>query len=1039
MGQIFDSEGNALPGVTVTISHRTISPMSTISSADGVFRFLSLFPGQNYIIKAELEGFKTRIEEGVIVAVGITTELRISMEMGALEEEVTVTAVSPVIDTKKTAVTTTTDYTALQSLPTARDPWVILQMTPSIEVDRENVGGSESGQQAGFTNKGGARGDATWTVDGINITDPAARGASPGYYDFDVFEEVQVTTGGADVQNQSGGVALNLVSRRGGNQLSLGGRFFYTDQRFQSKGTGSVVEQVATVFPNGPGYNEIIDIKDFGFNVGGPVIKDKMWWWISYGVQEIMTNILTGASDNTYLNNYGGKFNLQLVPENRLEFFFTAGKKEKLGRSSSSSFPLGLHQRGRFHFGSPVFKIQDEHMFGDNLFVSLKLGYTNAGFGTWPMGDEELDNARFYSYDKRLHENDTYSWYMYARPNKQFQLMATYFNDELFGASHEIKMGVELVDRRQGYVGGSPGNIRFYHEYTSKQLDWDGDGKRDYVWRDLGVDLHRLNIYKNRQHEEVTKAYVAFLSDTLTFGRLTLTLGVRYDRQVPIWNGGTVTSAFAPGDADIEGIDSNYQYYDDIWSTYFEAGVAAAIKPLIPWVNAEGVEPDFSWDMIAPRIGLSWDITGDGKTIAKASFGQYGEFFGTWAADYWAPRGTGGWLRFWWWDENGNDTVGLDELYWADYDKARTAYRAFDDSGNFVGDETKNENLGWGGYTFGGSTLTPNANTIGDNFIPERTTEFLATLEREITPDFAVAVDFTFRRYDQDYKDVDYYPDTGYILQNTDYVVAGQIPDYTFTFTNSMGDTITTSTGAAAGRDYYLKRAGLVSTGYDYVDSYGSERHNDFYGVDLRFNKRLSNKWMLNGSFTLQTQKRYRGTENISNWYETNRWTLEGGLYASSLGESSGKINQLIFSKWMIKAQGLYQLPYDINVSFTFNARQGHMNIEWFDLVDEDWVNPQAQSVSEIYTEEFGSFRLPTFYNLSFRLEKMLRLGDTGKIYLMADLFNVFNNNVMNRQHHRDIGTLYVSDMTFSRNRQYFEPNEVLNPRVVRFGVRFQF
>ena len=124
-------------------------------------------------------------------------------------------------------------------------------MTPAVQVDRENIGGSESGQQSTFVAKGGDRYNTTWTVDGVNITDPAARGASPTYFDFDIFEEMSVTTGAADVETQTGGIALNLVSRRGGNKVSFGGRFYYTQDAFQAMPTGQTYLDVLAVFPNG--------------------------------------------------------------------------------------------------------------------------------------------------------------------------------------------------------------------------------------------------------------------------------------------------------------------------------------------------------------------------------------------------------------------------------------------------------------------------------------------------------------------------------------------------------------------------------------------------------------------------------------------------------------------------------------------------------------------------------------------------------------------------------------------------------------------
>ncbi|MDH5468539.1 MAG: carboxypeptidase-like regulatory domain-containing protein, partial [Candidatus Aminicenantes bacterium] len=235
-GKVTDEDGNPLPGVTVTLTGAVTAPLTSITSAEGIYRFLSLPPARDYVIRCELGGFKLEERTGIIIVVGANVELNVSMAMGAIEEEVTVTAVSPVVDTKKTAVGQNVTQDVLQSLPTARDPWVVLQMAPSIIVDRENVGGVESGQQSNYVARGaGDYDNNVWAMDGIVITDPAAIGASPSYYDFDAFEEMQVTVGGADVTVQTGGVALNMVTRRGGNKVTLGGRFYMVDEKFQAK------------------------------------------------------------------------------------------------------------------------------------------------------------------------------------------------------------------------------------------------------------------------------------------------------------------------------------------------------------------------------------------------------------------------------------------------------------------------------------------------------------------------------------------------------------------------------------------------------------------------------------------------------------------------------------------------------------------------------------------------------------------------------------------------------------------------------------
>jgi len=389
-GKITDTEGNPLPGVSVTLRGPQMAPLTTVTTEMGIYRFVSIPPGSSYEVSAELTGFKKESRTGIIVNVGSNSEINLTMAVGTLEEQVTVVAQTPVVDTKKTTVGAMVDKEAMQSLPSARDPWVVMQMAPAIMLDRENVGGNESGQQSSFFTKGDTANNGytgsnnLWAVDGIDITDPAAQGGSALYYDFDMFEELNITTGGAaDVTIQTGGIALNMVTRRGGNKMSLAGRFYLTDGFFQSTNLTQALKDQGVAATN-----KIQQIKDFGFNAGGPILKDKLWWWGAYGVQDIFVYTIYQTKDQSLLNNYNFKLNAQLLPNNRFEALVTSGAKEKLGRNASVAAPEGDHQRGKYYWGSPIIKLQDEHVFGNNLYLSLKYSFNDAGFGWVPMVDE---------------------------------------------------------------------------------------------------------------------------------------------------------------------------------------------------------------------------------------------------------------------------------------------------------------------------------------------------------------------------------------------------------------------------------------------------------------------------------------------------------------------------------------------------------------------------------------------------------------------------------------------------------------------------
>ncbi len=1035
IGTVVDSDGNPIPGVNVTLLATAGAPMQAITTAEGSFRFLALPPSTGYALKCELEGFKTKTDTGVIVVVGQTTEMRLEMEMGALEEEITVIAVSPVVDTKKTSISTTLNYETLQSLPSARDPWVILQMTPSVQVDRENVGGNESGQQASFVALGGDGDNDTWTMDGVNITDPAATGASPTYYDYDVFEEINVTIGGADVESHTGGVSINFVSRRGENRITFGGRFYYTESAFQAKPTGEDYEEIEKVFP-GYGYNQIRDIKDFGFNVGGPFLKDKVWWWASWGTQDIKTRVMNGSKDDTLLVNMAGKINIQIIPENRLELFIHAGDKKKYGRGSGSTYPAGRNQHGKYHFGSPIIKIQDEHMFGDSFFVSAKYGFTDAGFGLWPADDEDLTKMRTYDSANQLYTY--YSWFMTQRPNTQMTLHGTYFNDDLLGASHELKMGVEYIHRYDTWTSGNAGNLRYNYNYNSALVDWDGNGTRDIMIDEFGIDLRRFYIYRGTWEggPEGTHHISGFLSDTATWGRLTLKFGLRYDRQ-QCYTEGDYRKTILTEDSDAQYWESYYE----IQQRHLAPGLDQAILNIFPGIQIDAVPrtDTVAWQFLSPRLAMTYDITGDGKTIAKLSAAIYGHRMSSWPAYLWQNGGAGGGLNFYWHDANGDDVANFNELYWADYTQtARPSYRAFDDNGNFIGNWDLSENLNWSGF----DPADPSAQTapwynVDPNWQGSRTYEALASLERELMPDFMVGADFTIRKYNQWWVERDYADEFGgRLLSKSDYIEApNTVPT---SYTSPDGESI--ELGEAAGKPFYVWKAGTNDVYGWYATNTPKDYYDIYWGLSFRFTKRLSNRWMLNGSFTYQDQANYWGADWPLN--PTNQWAQDGKLFAYTLGASSGKYGMRVFSTWMFKAQGLYQLPMDFNVSFTFNAREGHILDQYISVADyemDEAIYSPYTTGATVMRAEAGEARMPTFWNLNMRLEKILRIGDTGRIYLMVDAFNVFNVNILNRARDDNPGTIYLHSGAFSKNTRSAEPNEVLNPRVFRFGVRFQF
>src|SRR5256885_1081412 len=184
-GKATDQSGAVLPGVTVTLTGPVLlQPLTAVTSETGTYQFPRLDIGV-YTVRFDLAGFKTIVHEGVRVTVGFSAQINAQLAVSTVQETVTVTGQSPIVDTRETGTKQTFTNELLQSIPSARDPWVILQQTAGVAMDRENIGGNMSGQQSNYVSRGGMTFNNKWSLDGVDITDMSATGASPSYYDFD--------------------------------------------------------------------------------------------------------------------------------------------------------------------------------------------------------------------------------------------------------------------------------------------------------------------------------------------------------------------------------------------------------------------------------------------------------------------------------------------------------------------------------------------------------------------------------------------------------------------------------------------------------------------------------------------------------------------------------------------------------------------------------------------------------------------------------------------------------------------------------------
>jgi len=287
-GKVTDATGGVLPGVTVTVSGPTLQqPLVTVTAASGAYSFPSV-PIGTFSVTFELAGFKKFARSGVLINTGFNAEIPAKMEVGAVTAEVNVTAAPPVVDTKKTSTGQAFTKDIMENIPTARDPWQIIAMAPGVQLSGVNVGGSASGQQL-TPSVYGTSSNVQWNLEGGSITDLSSN-SSPSYFDFDSFEEIQVVTGGGDVSVQSSGLSINLVTKSGSNVFK--GTFVYTFENASMQSNNVTAALFAQSNTGALSGNPLHKITNTSVEYGGPVMKNRLWWWAAWDDQDINAGVL---------------------------------------------------------------------------------------------------------------------------------------------------------------------------------------------------------------------------------------------------------------------------------------------------------------------------------------------------------------------------------------------------------------------------------------------------------------------------------------------------------------------------------------------------------------------------------------------------------------------------------------------------------------------------------------------------------------------------------------------------------------------------
>ena len=609
-GVVQDQQGAVLPGVTVTLASADRTA-TFVTEADGRYRFLDLPPGV-YRVSAELQGFSKLVRDSVAVTVGSNVEIPFAMKVATVQETVTVTGDSPIIDTKATGTATNFTSAELERIPTSRDPWALLRTVPGVMVDRVNIAGNETGQQSNFQSKGTRPQDAVWTMDGVVITDMAAIGASPTYFNYDNFDEVQVSTSGQDIKQPTGGVGLNMVVKRGTNNYRGGFRGYYTSDALEASNVPDELK-AAGVTPATSDHNK--QISDYTLEIGGPIVRNNAWFYTSWANQDIRLVRRSGnLIDRTVLKTYDGKGTWQATKKDTINGLWYLGAKEKYGRSPGTSgisfdAPSATWNQGGTYAGGPkgLTKIEDNHVFSSSLFLSGRYAYYNTGFGLVPKGGLETEAGESQTLSRSFGSTRQS---LNIRPQHTVQADGNFFKTA-WGAGHDIKFGsgYRRVDATTGTLW--PGNM-------IRALDNSATNQVARIYRE-GRGTNRLEFYN------------AYIGDTVSKDRLTFDFGVRYDRQ---WGSALPSSAKAN----------------------------AAFPDLVPGINFTGYKAPYVWSDFSPRAGVTLALDESRRTVVRASINRTAGQNETTIVGYSNPSGNAGFVDYPWVDANGDHLAQASEV-----------------------------------------------------------------------------------------------------------------------------------------------------------------------------------------------------------------------------------------------------------------------------------------------------------------------------------------------------------------------------------------
>lgn len=816
-GTVSDPSGAALKDVAVTVTDLDLNvSQNTTSNEQGVYRFPNL-PIGAYSVTFHANGFTDQKHARIQVTTGFTLDLNAKLSVASTQQIVTVTDETPLVDTVNTDVLNNVNSTQLAAVPNARDVGAVQGLLPGTRITTPDVGGSQSGNITAYTGYG-INSNARTQLEGINTTE--GRTSVGMYFDYGDFQEVSITTAGNDASMPVPGQFINLVLKSGTNKWH--GSFYqdYEDSSFQ--GTNVNATQVAQGMGTG---SRVTEYHDTNADFSGPIKKDKLWFYTSVRDQKSgktapgfsVDNPTANVDNYTLVQDISYKLNWQISQNKRFSHFLQWDRKDLPVRNGggvasttiSTSALKNYYSNATYKTNLPAIatNVQYDQTITPRLFLNVRFGgwgYNSQNYHLLQNGETQQN----FQYDlTSLNVKGTYDTFDFIRRRIQFEPTVTYFADNFLHTSHQLKAG--FLAERETYRDKEPGfkdAVLLIYKSAAGAADF--------------TTPYEATLY-NTNYEAIDKQWHtgAYLQDQFRVGkRVTVNAGARWD-YYRVFIGK-------------QNLDKTAPYYNFFWGGTALSTSNTTIPVKYSTGSIAGGDLVRYPFLFAPRLGVAWDVAGDGKTVVKASFGLF--------YSNPSPADAGG----------------------AANPLQKTSYTF---AWNGLGTDTafNTSQLGAFQSNSGGATTT-----IAPHIKDSLTQEATAFIERQIGKDFSVRAGYVLRRVRHDFQTVDVA--RTWSLYNTPTTKTDPGPDGV---TGTGDDRSTTVYDLASGK--------LPASVYQYQTPSGNNA--TYQNWEVSFNKRLSHRWSAFGNFLYTfNDYLYNGVATnpnlaINNHVQTGDWTAHFG------------------------------------------------------------------------------------------------------------------------------------------------------------------